>query len=121
MATLLVVEDEPLVCDIIVRWLALVGHHVIVARDGRQAIERAQAERPDLVLMDLGLPEMSGYDAVRALKGAAETHAIPIVVLTAFASAADRRRSFEAGCDAFETKPIDFPRLRDTIARLLAR
>ncbi|HEV8230520.1 MAG TPA: response regulator [Candidatus Limnocylindria bacterium] len=99
------------------RW----GHTVLVAVNGRQGIELALAERPDLILMDLSLPELDGWEATRRLKAAAETKAIPVIALSAHAMAGDRERALAAGCDDFDTKPIDFVRLRGKIDALTPR
>ena len=118
---ILYVEDNDdnvyVVKNRLTRW----GHTVLVAVDGRQGIETAQAERPDLILMDLSLPELDGWEATRRLKAAAETKAIPIVALSAHAMAGDRERALDAGCDDFDTKPIDFVRLRGKIDALAPR
>ncbi len=95
------------------------GWDVIFAEDGRAAIEKAIEQQPHLILMDLSLPEIDGWTATGILKNDARTAHIPIVVLTAHAMQADRERAHEAGCDAFETKPIDFARLAGTIEALM--
>jgi CheY-like chemotaxis protein len=101
----------------LIRW----GHTVLVAVDGRQGIEMALAEGPDLILMDLSLPELDGWEATRRLKAAPETKAIPVIALSAHAMAGDREKALDAGCDDFDTKPIDFVRLRGKIGALAAR
>jgi CheY-like chemotaxis protein len=112
---ILYVEDNDdnvyVVKNRLTRW----GHTVLVAVNGRQGIEMALAEQPDLILMDLSLPELDGWEATRRLKAAAETKAIPIVALSAHAMAGDREKALDAGCDDFDTKPIDFTRLRGKI------
>jgi len=112
---ILYVEDNDdnvyVVKNRLTRW----GHTVLVAVNGRQGIEMALAERPDLILMDLSLPELDGWEATRRLKAAAETKAIPVIALSAHAMAGDREKALAAGCDDFDTKPIDFTRLRGKI------
>ena len=97
------------------------GHTVLVAGDGQQGLEIAMAERPDLVLMDLSLPVLDGWEATRRLKADPATAAIPVIALTSHAMTEDRQRAFEAGCDDFDTKPIDLPRLLGKIDALLRR
>jgi two-component system cell cycle response regulator DivK len=96
------------------RW----GHTVLIASDGRQGIDVAMAERPDMILMDLSLPALDGWEATRRLKASAETKAIPVIALSAHAMAGDREKALDAGCDDFDTKPIDFDRLRGKIEAL---
>ena len=95
------------------------GYEVIFAVDGRQAISPVQLESPELILMDVGLPVMDGHEATRALKSADDTKRIPIIALTAHAMAGDREKSLEAGCDEYDMKPVDFPRLLGKIEALL--
>ncbi|HEV8141713.1 MAG TPA: response regulator [Methylomirabilota bacterium] len=118
---ILYVEDNDdnvyVVKNRLTRW----GHTVLVAVDGRQGIEMALTERPDLILMDLSLPELDGWEATRRLKAAAETKAIPVIALSAHAMAGDREKALDAGCDDFDTKPIDFTRLRGKIDALAPR
>jgi CheY-like chemotaxis protein len=111
MATILYVEDNEDNVYMLVRRLRRHGFEVIVAADGAQGIEAARRERPDLVLMDLSLPVLDGWEATRRLKGAAETRAIPVVALSAHAMAGERERALEAGCDDYDTKPVDLDRL----------
>jgi CheY-like chemotaxis protein len=99
----------------ITRW----GHTLAIARDGRQGIEMAKTERPDLIVMDLSLPELDGWGATRILKSSEETRHIPILALTAHAMAGDRDKALAAGCDDFATKPVDFDQLRTKIESLL--
>lgn len=119
MVKVLLVEDDELNRDMIARQLTWGGYEVIVAGDGQQAIRLAEAERPQLILMDMGLPIMDGWQATARIKAAETTRGIPIIALTAFAMAEDRARSLAAGCDAFETKPIDFPRLLFLMRQLI--
>ena len=97
------------------RW----GHTVLIALDGEDGIEMATAERPDLIVMDLSLPKLDGWEATRRLKSASETKAIPIIALSAHAMTGDRERALAAGCDDFATKPVDFAELRTKIDALL--
>lgn len=120
MARILVVEDDEMNRDIISRQLVWHGLQVVTANDGREAIAAARAERPDLILMDMGLPIMTGWEATAQIKADPALRTIPVIALTAFAMAEDRARSMDAGCDAYETKPIDFARLFATMRRLLA-
>jgi len=121
MTLILLVEDDLLNREMIGRYLQLQGFEVITAVDGAQAVELAQSQLPDLILMDMGLPILSGWQATAQIKAAAPTHAIPIVALTAYAMAEDRDRAYTVGCDEFETKPVNFLRLKAKIEALLAR
>ena len=120
MATILYVEDNEDNVYMLVRRLRRHGFEVIVAGDGAQGVEAVRRERPDLVLMDLSLPVLDGWEATRRLKAAAETRAIPVIALSAHAMAGERERALEAGCDDFDTKPIDLDRLLPKIHALLA-
>jgi two-component system, cell cycle response regulator DivK len=97
------------------------GHAVLVARDGRAGVEAARAELPDLILLDLGLPVLDGWEAARLLKADGRTRAIPVIALSAHAMAGDRAQALEAGCDDYDTKPVDFARLLVRIEALLGR
>ena len=121
MPTILYVEDNEDNVYMLVRRLRRHGFEVIVARDGAQGVEAARRERPDLVLMDLSLPVLDGWEATRRLKGAAETRAVPVVALSAHAMAGERERALEAGCDDYDTKPVDLDRLLAKIRAQLAR
>jgi two-component system, cell cycle response regulator DivK len=121
MATILVVEDNDLSRDALSRRLERRGYRVILAVDGEQAIERGLSERPDLILMDLGLPRIDGWEATRRLKAESATRHIPIIVLSAHAMTNDRDKALEAGGDEFDTKPVRFQPLLDKIEALLAR
>jgi len=119
MATILLVEDDMLNREMVTRRLIWEGYQIITAEDGAQAIALAQSEQPDLILLDMGLPIMNGWQAAQRLKAAISTRAIPIIALTAYALNEDRAKSLEAGCDDYETKPVDFPRLHAKIQALL--
>ncbi len=119
MARILYVEDNEDNVYMLVRRLRRHGFEVIVAGDGAQGIEAARRERPDLVLMDLSLPVLDGWEATRRLKQAVETRSIPVVALSAHAMAGERERALEAGCDDYDTKPIDLARLLGKVAALL--
>ncbi|NJN05636.1 MAG: response regulator [Rhodobacteraceae bacterium] len=120
MAKILIVEDNDMNLDMLSRRLARKGYEIVVARDGQAGVDQALAERPDLILMDMSLPVMDGWEATRRIKERAETAAIPVVALTAHAMASDREKAMDAGCDDFYTKPIELPGLLDIITRLLA-
>ncbi len=102
------------------RRLARHGYEVVLATDGLQAVEQAVAGRPDLILMDISLPKIDGWEATRRIKAETATAAVPIVALTAHAMVADRQKCLDAGCDEFETKPIDLKRLLEKMQTLLA-
>ncbi len=121
MAKILLVEDNDDNRDMLTRRLQRRGYEVVPAVDGADACARAVADRPDLILMDMKLPVMTGYEASRKLKEDAQTRAIPIIGLTAFAMSGDREKVLEAGCDDYDTKPIDFARLVGKIQALLQR
>ncbi len=116
---ILLVEDNELNRDMLSRRLKRKGMDVLMAEDGQQALDRARSDKPDLILMDISLPVMDGYEATRILKADPETQAIPIIALTAHAMAEDRRKSLGAGCDDYDTKPIDLRRLMGKIDALL--
>lgn len=116
----LVVEDNDANADMLSRRLRRHGFEVLLAMDGLDAIATAAREQPDLVLMDIGLPRVDGLESTRRLKADPATAGIPVVALTAHAMVSDHQRCLDAGCDGFETKPIDLPRLLGTMRRLLA-
>jgi CheY-like chemotaxis protein len=120
-ARILLVEDNEMNRDMLSRRLARRGYEVLVAVDGADGVALAQERRPDMVLMDVGLPVMDGYAAARALKADPATRAIPIIALTASAMVGDREKCMEAGCDDYDTKPVELPRLLAKIEALLAR
>lgn len=105
--------------DMLSRRLQRSGYAVLCAEDGQQAVDVARTELPDLILMDVGLPVLNGFDATRQLKNDDKTRIIPIIVLTAHALASDRQEASDAGCDDFDTKPINMPRLLEKISALL--
>jgi CheY-like chemotaxis protein len=119
MAKVLLVEDQEDNRDMLSRRLKKRGYEVEIAVDGAEGVEKARSEAPDLILMDMSLPVMDGWEATRILKAEDDTRSIPVVALTAHAMSTDREKAFEAGCDAYETKPIEFPRLLETMEKLL--
>jgi two-component system, cell cycle response regulator DivK len=121
MARILLVEDNEMNRDMLSRRLERKGHIVTLALDGAEGLHRARTEAPDLILMDMSLPVVDGWEATRQLKADQATAGIPIIALTAHAMASDERKARDAGCDDFDTKPIELPRLLDKIAALLER
>ena len=119
MARILLVEDNEMNRDMLSRRLARRGYDVLFALDGAQAVEMARTEHPDLILMDMSLPVLDGWEATRRIKGDAGTRSIPVVALTAHAMLGDAEQASAVGCDEFETKPIEFERLLEKMARLL--
>ena len=119
MSTILIVEDEPAIRDMLARRLTFEGFKAISAGDGRRGVEMARAEQPDLILMDMGLPVLTGWQATEAIKASADTQRIPVIALTAYAQLEDRQKCFAAGCSDYETKPIEFPKLLAKIRHLL--
>ncbi len=119
MYKILLVEDNEMNSDMLSRRLQRKGHEVLVAMDGAQGVELAQSENPDLILMDMSLPVLDGWEATQQLKASPETSGIPIIALTAHAMAGDREKCLEVGCDDYETKPVDFSRLLGKIQVLL--
>jgi two-component system, cell cycle response regulator DivK len=119
MPRLLYVEDNEMNRDMLSRRLQRRGFEVLIASDGEQGVSLAAAEKPDLILMDMSLPILDGWQATRQLKAAPETKGIPVIGLTAHAMATDRDRCLEAGCDDYDTKPVELTRLLEKIQRLL--
>ena len=111
MSKILLVEDDRANCEMLARYLTLLGYRIVVALDGAQAVTLAHTEHPDLILMDMRLPVMDGWEATRRIKAGTTTRTIPVMALTAYAMDDERLRCLEAGCDDYETKPLDFPRL----------
>ena len=119
MAKILLVEDNEMNRDMLSRRLERKGYEVVIAVNGQQAIDLAAAEKPDLILMDMSLPVVDGWEATRRLKADGLTKQIPIIALTAHAMPEDERKAREAGCNDYDTKPIEFPRLLEKIEALL--
>ncbi len=119
MAKILLVEDNEMNRDMLSRRLERRGYDVAVAVDGKDGIEKAQSSDFDLVLMDMSLPEIDGWEATRRLRAQPATEKLPIIALTAHAMAGDREKALEAGCDDYDTKPIEFKRLLSKIEALL--
>lgn len=120
MPTILVVEDNEMNRDMLCRRLSRKGYSVLVAQDGVEGLTVARNERPDLIIMDLSLPRIDGWEATRRLKADEATGAIPVIALTAHAMSTDKDKALAAGCDDFDTKPIDFTRLLQKIERACA-
>ena len=119
MARILLVEDNEMNRDMLSRRLQRRGHEVLVAGDGAEGVALARREQPDLILMDMTLPVMDGWEATRQVKADPTTQAIPVIALTAHAMTEDREQALEAGCDDFDTKPIELPRLIGKIDAML--
>jgi CheY-like chemotaxis protein len=116
---ILLVEDNEMNRDMLSRRLEKRGYEVAMAIDGKQGVEMASSESPGLILLDMSLPVMDGWEAARLMKEDSATASIPIIALTAHAMAGDREKTIEAGCDDYDTKPIDFKRLLGKIEALL--
>jgi two-component system, cell cycle response regulator DivK len=116
---LLYIEDNEMNRDMLSRRLQRRGFEVLIAADGEEGVSLASAQRPDLILMDMSLPVLDGWEATRRIKAAPDTRRIPIIGLTAHAMAADRDKCLEAGCDDYNTKPVELGRLLEKIERLL--
>lgn len=121
MAKILLVEDNEMNRDMLSRRLQRKGYQVVLAFDGEQGIALAKSQRPDIILMDMSLPVVTGWDATRHLKSDPDTQRIPVIALTAHAMAADRDQALKAGCDDYDTKPIELPRLLEKIESFLSR
>ena len=120
MCKILIVDDNQTNVELVSRVLARTGYEILVANDGATGLLQAWTQRPDLIIMDMGMPVFDGWAATRQLKASPETRAIPILALTAHAHPQDRARCFAAGCDDYDTKPVNFRRLRSKVADLLA-
>jgi two-component system, cell cycle response regulator DivK len=121
MAKILIVEDNEMNRDMLSRRLIRRGYEVVMAVDGEQGLAAAKTEGPDLILMDMSLPVIDGWEATRRLKAEPQTRGIPVIGLTAHAMAGDREKVIEAGCDDYDTKPVELSRLLQKIEALLAR
>jgi len=121
MAKILLVEDNEMNRDMLSRRLERKGYLVVQALDGQEAVSKARSDKPDLILMDMSLPFLSGWEATQQLKADAATRIIPVIALTAHAMASDEQKAREAGCDDFDTKPVELTRLLEKIEALLKR
>jgi two-component system, cell cycle response regulator DivK len=121
MTKILLIEDNEMNRDMLSRRLTRRGYDVAVALDGEQGLALARSEPPALILMDMSLPGIDGWEATRQLKAMPETRGIPVIALTAHAMAGDREKAIAAGCDDFDTKPVDLTRLLEKIEALLGR
>jgi two-component system, cell cycle response regulator DivK len=121
MPKILLVEDNEMNRDMLARRLQRKGFDVVVALDGQAGVDMGHSETPDVILMDMSLPVVSGWEATRALKSSPDTRAIPIIALTAHAMSGDREKAMEAGCDDYDTKPVDLARLLEKIEALVRK
>jgi len=121
MAKILLVEDNELNRDMLSRRLLRKGYTLVMAEDGQQAVVMAEKETPDIILLDMSLPVVDGWTAARELKKLETTKGIPVIALTAHAMSGDREKALEAGCDDYDTKPVEFPRLLGKIEALLEK
>ncbi len=121
MSKILLVEDNEMNRDMLLRRLKRRGYEVLMAVDGGQGVAMAHTESPDLILMDMSLPVMDGWEATRQIKADPGTQTIPIIALTAHAMSGDREKCLQAGCDDYDTKPVEFPRLLAKIEALLGQ
>jgi CheY-like chemotaxis protein len=119
MARILLVEDNEMNRDMLSRRLSKRGHEVVIAVDGQQGVDMARSEGPEIILLDMSLPVMDGWEAARHLKADDATSGIPIIALTAHAMAGDREKCLEAGCEDYDTKPVEFKRLLGKIDALV--
>ncbi len=121
MVKILYVEDNEDNIYMLTRRLSRKGYDVVVATDGEKGIQMAKSEKPELILMDLSLPQIDGWEATRRLKSSPETKAIPVIALSAHAMDGDREKAMEAGCDDFDSKPVELSRLLQKISALLSK
>jgi two-component system cell cycle response regulator DivK len=120
MAKVLLVEDNEMNRDMLSRRLIRRGYEVVFAVDGQQGVDMARSEKPDIILMDMSLPVMDGWEATKRVKSDGATRGVPVIGLTAHAMSGDREKAIEAGCDDYDTKPVELDRLIEKIERLLA-
>src|SRR5271170_6741729 len=120
MTKVLLVEDNEMNRDMLSRRLIRRGFEVVFAVNGQQGVDLARSEKPDIILMDMSLPVMDGWEATRCVKADAATHSVPVIGLTAHAMSGDREKAIEAGCDDYDIKPIEFDRLIGKMERLLS-
>jgi two-component system cell cycle response regulator DivK len=120
MTKILLVEDNEMNSDMLSRRLRRKGYHVVLAEDGESGVEMARSEAPDLILLDMSLPILDGWEATRRLKASAATQRIPVIALTAHAMSGDRQKALEAGCDDYDIKPVEMDRLLGKITALLS-
>ncbi len=121
MSKVLLVEDNEMNRDMLSRRLERKGYEVVFAEDGSVAVDMATSEQPDLILMDMSLPILDGWEATRRIKADSATSGIPVIALTAHAMAGDREKAMEVGCEDYDTKPVDFPRLLGKIEGLISK
>jgi len=121
MPKILLVEDNEMNRDMLSRRLERRGYQVVIAVDGNEGVAKAQTENPDLILMDMSLPVLDGWEATKLIKSFPVTMNIPVIALTAHAMAGDRDKALQAGCDDYDTKPIEFPRLLEKMEALLKK
>ena len=121
MAKILLVEDNEMNRDMLSRRLERKGHAIVIAVDGQQGVDLARTEVPDLILLDMSLPVIDGWEAARRIKAEPISKGIPVIALTAHAMAGDKEKALQAGCDYFDTKPVELPRLLGKIHALLSR
>lgn len=119
MAKILLIEDNEMNLDMLSRRLSRQGYEVVAARDGAKGLAEAKSQQPALILMDMSLPVLDGWEATQRLKADPETSAIPVIALTAHAMADDQERAMQAGCDDYDTKPVDLPRLLEKIRKFV--
>lgn len=121
MPKILLVEDNEMNRDMLSRRLVRKDYQVSIAVDGAEGVEKSLSEEPDIILMDMSLPVLDGWQATRQIKANPETQDIPVIAMTAHAMAGDREKCLAAGCDEYDTKPVEFPRLLDKIQKLLSK